>query len=102
MSGYLLTPDAQTDLISIRQHTVEQWGLDQSQKYLSELRRTLQLLAKTPDLGRIRQEIGNNVLSFPHASHVIYYIKHQDKLVVFGILHKRMVPLNHLANREIF
>ncbi len=98
---YRLTPDAQTDLIEIRRFTVKQWGIAQSQKYLLELRKTLRLLAETPSLGKSRPDVGSNVLSFPHVSHVIYYVVHEQQLIVFGVLHKRTVPLNHLAEREV-
>jgi toxin ParE1/3/4 len=27
---------------------------------------------------------------------------HEQQLVVFGVLHKRMVPMNHLDGRELF
>lgn len=40
-------------------------------------------------------------MSLPYVSHVIYYIVHQQQPVVFGVLHKRMVPLNHLSAREV-
>ena len=98
---YRLTPDAQTDLIEIRRFTVKQWGTAQSQKYLLELRQTIRLLAETPSLGKSRPDVGSSVLSFPHVSHVIYYGAHEQQLIVFGVLHKRMVPLNHLAEREV-
>jgi len=98
---YRLTPDAQTDLIEIRRFTVKQWGTAQSQKYLLELRQTIRLLAETPSLGKSRPDVGSSVLSFPHDSHVIYYVAHEQQLIVFGVLHKRMVPLNHLAEREV-
>ncbi|AMO55102.1 plasmid stabilization protein [Endozoicomonas montiporae] len=101
MTTYRLTLDAQSDLIEIRRYTVAQWGTDQSRKYLSELRKTIHLLAETPSLGKHRPEVGSNVLSFPHGSHVIYYVMHEGVLVVFGVLHKRMVPLNHLVEREV-
>lgn len=101
MSNYRLTPDAQSDLIEIRRYTLQQWGSAQSQKYLSELRKTIRLLAETPALGKARPEVGMNVLSFPYVSHVIYFIVHEKQLVVFGVLHKRMVPVNHLAEREV-
>ncbi|WP_275358385.1 type II toxin-antitoxin system RelE/ParE family toxin [Xenorhabdus bovienii] len=101
MSTYHLTPDAQSDLIKIRRFTVQQWGLAQSQKYLSELRKTISLLAETPSLGKSRPEVGTNVLSFPHVSHVIYYVVHKRQLLVFGVLHKNMVPLDHLVKREM-
>jgi toxin ParE1/3/4 len=28
-------------------------------------------------------------------------VVHEQQLVVFGVLHKRMVPLNHLVEREV-
>jgi len=98
---FRLTPDAKSDLIEIRHFTIKQWGIAQSQKYLSELQQTLCLLAETPSLGRSRPDVGTDVLSFPQASHVIYYVLHEQQLVVFGVLHKYMVPLNHLTEREV-
>jgi toxin ParE1/3/4 len=101
VSNYRLTPDAQSDLIEIRRYTLQQWGEAQSIKYLSELRQTMSLLADSPALGKERPEVGNHVMSFPHASHVIYYVLHEKRLVVFGVLHKRMVPINHLTDRAL-
>ena len=101
MAHYRLTPDAQSDLIEIRRFTVKQWGTAQSKKYLSELRQTIQLLADNASLGKTRPEISEEVFSFPHGSHVIYYVIHERQLVVFGVLHKRMVPMNQLDGREV-
>jgi toxin ParE1/3/4 len=101
MLGYRLTPDAQSDLVGIRRFTLSRWGADQSRNYLAGLRRTLRLLTETPSsLGKARPEIGSDVLSFAHGSHVIYFLVHEQQLVVFGVLHKRMVPDNHLNKRE--
>jgi toxin ParE1/3/4 len=100
MTGYRLTQDAQSDLIEIRSYTLRQWGAAQSQKYLSELRKTIRLFAETPSLGRVRSEVALNVLSFPYVSHVIYYVEYERQLVVFALLHKRMVPLTHVVERE--
>lgn len=101
MPLYHLTQDAQSDLIEIRRYTVQQWGDIQSKKYLSELEQTIQLLATNPRLGRLKPDIGSNVMSFPHASHVIYYVTNEPQLIVFGVLHKSMVPFNHLGDREM-
>lgn len=100
MIGYRLTPDAQSDLIEIRRYTLKQWGNVQSRKYLSEMRRTIRLLAQKPSLGKKRLDVGAGVQSFPYVSHVIYYITYKQ-LVVFGVLHKRMIPQDHLAEREL-
>ena len=101
MPGYRLTPDAQSDLIEIRRYTLKQWGSSQSQKYVSELRQTIRLLAETPTLGKQRPDVASGVFSFPHVSHVIYYVIHAHQLIVFGVLHKRIVPVNHLGNRAV-
>ena len=101
MSNYRLTPDAQSDLIEIRRFTLDRWGEAQSKKYLAELRQTIRLLAEPPSLGKRRPDVGTEVSSFPHVSHVIYYVVHEQQLVVFGVLHRRMVPVNHLDGREV-
>ena len=92
---------AQSDLIEIHQFTVAQWGAAQSQKYLLELRKTICLLSKTPSLCKSRPDVDLDVLSFPYASRVIYHVVHRKQLIVFGVLHKRRVPLNPLAEREV-
>ena len=99
--NYRLTPDAQDELIEIRHYTVMKWGEIQSKKYLSELRQTIKLLSETPKIGILRPDFGSDIFSFSNASHVIYYTLDGMQLIVFAILHKRMVPLNHLEGREI-
>jgi len=100
MAAYRLTRDAQTDLIEIRRYTIKQWGVEQSKKYLLELRQTIKALSETPTMGKQRHEIENNVFSFPHVSHVIYYTIDKNQLIVFGVLHKSMVPILHLDDRN--
>ena len=101
MLTYRLTLDAQSDLIEIRRYTRKQWGIVQSQKYQTELQQTIRLLADTPALGKPRPDVASEAFSFPCVSHVIYYLLHCEKIIVFGVLHKRMVPSNHLEHREI-
>jgi len=101
MAMYKLTMDAQADLIKIRQYTLLQWGNKQSELYLSELQQTIILLSKAPEMGKKRPDVSEHTFSFPHASHVIYYVLHNDYLLVFAVLHKSMVPNNHLENRSI-
>jgi len=101
MSMFRLTPDAKADLIKIRRFTIKQWGIKQSQKHISDLRQIIKLLAETPALGKSGPDAGPEVFSFTHASHVIYYFTHKQKIVVFGVLHKNMTPQNHLVEREL-
>ncbi|PHS26343.1 MAG: plasmid stabilization protein [Methylophaga sp.] len=99
MTRFRLSSDAQTDLINIRHYTLKNWGSEQSEKYLTELQQTIELLASSPEMGKKRVDVSNDTLSFPHASHVIYYSVQNDHLLVFAVLHKSMVPNNHLKNR---
>lgn len=100
MRGFHLTANAQSDLIAIRDYTQKHWGNQQSLKYIIGLRQTIELLAETPSIGKERLEISANAFSFPHQSHVIYYLFLKQQLIVFGILHKNMIPSKHLENRE--
>ena len=97
---YRLTADAQSDLIEIRRYTRVQWGGEQSKKYLSELRQIMSLLSETPKMGMQRSELGAGIFSFPHSRHVIYYQCPGKQLIVFAILHKSMLPMAHLEDRD--
>jgi len=98
---YRLSPDARSDLIEIRKYTLTQWSKEQSEKYVSGIRQTIKILSETPGIGKQQHDAGADVFNFPHASHVIYYTLHNKQLVVFAILHKWMVPLSHLHDRDI-
>jgi len=97
---FRLTPDARSDLIQIRRYTLAQWGSEQSKKYLSELRQVIDLVSETPKMGTQRPKLGVEVFSFPHSSHVIYYHYHAKQLIIFAVLHKSMVPMAHLGDRD--
>ena len=97
--SFRLTLDAQQDLRAIRRHTVDTWGQEQSRKYLEGMRDTLELLAEFPGQGLDRSDVGEEVFSFPYGSHMLYYRIEKKQLVVFAVLHQRMVPEGHLKGR---
>jgi len=97
--GFRLTRDAQKDLTTIRRYTVETWGQEQSRTYLQGIRDTIELLAEFPGQGVDRQDVGEGVFSFPCGSHMLYYRLEMKQLVVFAVLHQRMVPEEHLQGR---
>lgn len=47
----------------------------------------------------MRENVGEGVLSFPYGSHMLYYRLEKKHLVVFAVLHQRMVPEGHLKGR---
>ncbi len=89
--NYQLTSDARSDLIKIRQYTLQHWGTEQSTKYLAKLRQAIELLAENTSIGKLRPEVAKKVYSFPHASHVIYYIVeyHYVRKAEFRFQHRR-------------
>ncbi len=97
--GFRLTRSAQQDLTAIRQYSEQAWGLEQTKKYLRGMRETIELLADFPGQGTVRQDVGEGALSFPYGSHWLFYRIEKEQLVVFAVLHQRMVPMEHLAER---
>ena len=97
--SFRLTRDAQKDLTAIRRYTVETWGTEQSSRYLQGMRETIELLAEFPRQGVVRENVGEGVLSFPYGSHMLYYRLEKKHLVVFAVLHQRMLPQEHLQRR---
>ncbi len=97
--SFRLTRDAQQDLSAIRRYTVETWGQEQSGKYLQGMRDTIELLTEFPKQSQIRLDVDEGVFSFPYGSHMLYYRIEKKQLVVFAVLHQRMVPTEHLHGR---
>ena len=97
--GFRLTRDAQQDLKAIRRYTVNTWGQEQSRKYLQGAREAMELLAEFPGQGLVRLDVGEGVFSFPYGSHMLYYRLEKKQLVVFAVLHQRLVPTEHLQGR---
>src|SRR5699024_8481187 len=98
-AGFRLTRDAQQDLIEIRRYTTQVWGQAQSRKYLQDLRSTLELLAEFPGQGILREDVGEGVRSFPYSSHMLYYRMESEVVVVFAVLHQRMLPAAHIQGK---
>ncbi|MBS7326022.1 MAG: type II toxin-antitoxin system RelE/ParE family toxin [Thiopseudomonas sp.] len=99
-SGFRLTRDAQQDLAEIRRYTTQVWGQSQSRKYLQDLRSTLDVLAEFPGQGTVRQDVKEGVLSFLYGSHMLYYRVESETVVVFAVLHQRMLPVAHIQGRR--
>ncbi|MDO4697357.1 MAG: type II toxin-antitoxin system RelE/ParE family toxin [Pasteurellaceae bacterium] len=87
---YKFSPKAKQDLKSITKYTTEQFGLAQSNQYLMGMKDVLTHLSQFPRMGRIRDEIGNGVLSYVYRSHTIFYRLHDQGIWILRILHQRM------------
>lgn len=86
--SYRLTPRALEDLKSIGRYTLQQWGKKQRDKYLRELDARFAQLAENPRVGKQRPEVAEDYYSFPHGSHVVFYLINEDVIDIIGIPHK--------------
>lgn len=82
---------ARMDLEEIARYTLEQWGRRQMAKYLRELDRTIQKLARDPDRqGRDRSHIKPGLRSLSHEQyHFVFYRVCDDTVQIIRVLHKR-------------
>jgi toxin ParE1/3/4 len=89
---FRITPRAKEDLKSIGRYTLRTWGKKQRNRYLRDMDRRFQWLAKQPQIGKQRPDIKNGYCCYLQGSHLIFYIIHQDSI---GIPHKSMDIVNY-------
>jgi len=70
---YELSEAAEADIDALLEHSVTQFGLEQTEHYYESLRHCLELLAENPRLGASAEDIRPNYLRFPHKSPVVFY-----------------------------
>lgn len=87
MSGWFLSLDADEDLQSIYLYSEETWGEAQARRYLDELFDLFDHIGRNPAMGRLREELGRGIRSFPHGSHVVYFMDWRGEAAILRILH---------------
>lgn len=91
--GYQLSTAADHDLEEIFDYTLEEFGLDQAIKYVSEFDPVFEQLVKNPEMGRNRNEIKPGLRSFPRESHIVFYRILGDHIqIVHVFLCSRDIP----------
>ena len=91
MSSFTLTNMAKADLKEIGHYTLEKWGREQRNHYLSILDACFQRLASNPLKGKDCSEIRYGYRKFNAASHVIFYRQTpSDTIEIVRVLHGRM------------
>ena len=89
MVRYDFTRRALGDLQSIARYTRNSWGQTQAKLYREELELGVQKLALSPGIGRMREDLGPSVRSFPIARHVVFYVESEGGITVLRVLHPR-------------
>jgi len=63
------------------------WDEIQAEAYIHELFKVFAHIGRHPDIGRLRPELGAGVKSFPHGSHIIFFMRWQDEIAIVRVLH---------------
>ena len=87
MVGFVLSAEAADDLEHIYIYGEENWGERQADLYLRGLYEVFERLAAYPRLGRARPELGKDVRSFPHVSHVVFFTPLFHEVAILRVLH---------------
>lgn len=98
MSSFVITNMAKADLKEIGRYTLEHWGRDQRDQYLTRLDACFHHLAENPHTGKDCSEIRDGYRKFNAGSHVIFYRQSlPDMIEIVRILHGRMDIETRLA-----
>ena len=91
---------AKADLFGIAEYTIRQWGESQAERYIGELEDCAQMLTANPRLGRACDYILPDLRRYEHGKHVLFYRQDSNGIVIFRILHQRMLPERHAIDDE--
>lgn len=87
MTGLVVAPEAQADLIAIAAFIAEHDGFARATAVTERIWRTMHNLASMPGMGRRRLYVDRNTRSFPVLSWMIFYTLREDGITVVRILH---------------
>jgi len=86
MGSVSRTTKAEEDLVEIWLYIADD-NPDAADKVLDEIDNACQLLARSPQCGRLRKELAPKLRSFPTGNYVIFYRPQDDGIEVIRVLH---------------
>lgn len=96
MANFYFTEQAEKDLEAIIDFTLQRWGMAQPHIYIDALQETAQILADNPQLGTERDELSQGLRSFPHQSHVLFYMpQRQEGITIVRVLYASVDVLRY-------
>jgi len=90
MPKIIWRPEARKDLKDIWRYTYRTWGVEQADRYLSELNAGAVELGTTPNKGRDRALLREGMRSININQHVVYYTEAKGRIAIVRVLHRRM------------
>ncbi|MCG8486743.1 MAG: type II toxin-antitoxin system RelE/ParE family toxin [Chromatiales bacterium] len=92
----IIAPAAKNDLKDIYQYGLSQWGRNQSENYLAQIKNQLWMLSQQPLMGTERPELLPDTRSLSIKSHTLFYRVTANRVEIVRILHGRQDPQCHL------
>jgi toxin ParE1/3/4 len=96
MTAYVLTPRARADLKSIWTYSVDRWNAEQADRYVGVIHRAMAIVAADPQRGRSYDHVRAGYFMYSAGSHIIFFKRRSDGIVVIRILHQSMDYQRHL------
>lgn len=95
INKYILSQEADFDLEEIFEYSYAEFGLNQAIKYLGEIDDVFIKIVNTPEIGRTRNEIKQDLYSLPIGKHTVFYRILIDHIRIVRILHGVQDILRH-------
>lgn len=95
MAGYRYARQADRDLASLIEYSIEMWGEQVADRYVLGLFARLEKLVENPTLGRDYSHILPGLLRYEHRSHSIYFHRDQNGVLIIRILGAAQDPARH-------
>ena len=92
---YSLSVKASTDLDSILDYSIINFGASVMIEYHESLEKCFETLDDNPNLGIEVEHIRPDYLCFQHRSHLIFYKKINEGILIVRLLHKSMDAPRH-------
>jgi toxin ParE1/3/4 len=84
------------DIEDIHDYTCEEWGTEQAERYSGQIADALEMIARTPERWRLRNEIHPGCRVCLSGKHAILYRVREGKVEASRILHGAMNLPQHV------
>jgi toxin ParE1/3/4 len=91
MTSYVLSQQAEDDLLALFVAGFETFGRRQAEAYARDLDTTFRLLATSPRMGRSAARIAPGLRRHEHGAHVIFYDCTTDSVRILAIVHRSSI-----------
>ncbi|PCJ62747.1 MAG: plasmid stabilization protein [Bacteroidetes bacterium] len=98
LNSYTKSKLADRDISHIVMRSLEDFGEQQTDKYMNGLEEILNFLADNPNRGRVftHDTTKRSYFFYRYISHVVYYRQRKNDIFITRILHSKMLPEKHL------